>query len=115
MLSLSGLIPTVFAQENVDVMMINGAEVSDKAAMWVGGGFIAVFIFAAIIGLLCTIFWIWMLVHSITKPIENKAIWILILLVTQVLGAIVYYFAVKRPFDAVNLPVVQTPPTPPTA
>lgn len=110
-MSILNIIPTVFAQENVDVMMNNGIEVSDKAAMWMGGGFLAILALAAIVGLLCTIFWIWMLIHSITKPIENKAIWILVLLITGIIGAIVYYFAVKRPFDqkAMGMNPAQTP------
>lgn len=45
------------------------------------------------------VFWIVMLVHAISKPIESKALWILILLLTGIIGAIVYYFAIKRDFD----------------
>ena len=51
------------------------------------------------VSLLGMIFWILMLVHAATKPIENKALWVVIIAITGVLGAIVYYFAVKREFD----------------
>lgn len=72
---------------------------SDQAAFWLTSGFISLLVVATIVFLAATVFWLWMIVDAITKPIENKAIWILVLLVTGVLGAIVYYFAVKRPMD----------------
>lgn len=72
---------------------------SDQAAFWLTGGFIGLMVVATIVFLVATVFWLWMIVEAITKPIENKAIWILVLLATGVLGAIVYYFAVKRPMD----------------
>jgi len=40
-----------------------------------------------------------MLVHAISKPIKSKALWILIILMFNALGALVYYFAVKREFN----------------
>ncbi len=42
------------------------------------------------------IFWIRMLIDSIKRDYDNKPVWILILLVTGLLGAIAYYFAVKK-------------------
>ena len=72
---------------------------SDQAAFWLTGGFIGLIVVATIVFLMATVFWLWMIVEAITKPIENKAIWILVLVATGVLGAIVYYFAVKRPMD----------------
>ncbi len=50
----------------------------------------------AIIG---SIFWVWMLVECITKePSEgnDKVIWLLIILLTHLVGALIYYF-VRRP------------------
>jgi len=55
--------------------------------------FIVFIVFASII------FWILMLIHAITKPIKTKAVWILILLLFGIIGAIIYYFTVKREFD----------------
>lgn len=52
-----------------------------------------------IIGLVATIFYIWMLVHAITKPIPNKIIWILVIFFLSPIWAIVYYFAIKRHFN----------------
>ncbi len=54
--------------------------------------FIVFIVFASII------FWILMLIHAITKPIKTKAVWILILLLFGIIGAIIYYFTVKREF-----------------
>ncbi|MBX4200436.1 PLD nuclease N-terminal domain-containing protein [Candidatus Parcubacteria bacterium] len=58
-----------------------------------GAGVFAVFI---LISLLTTVFWIMMLVHAIKHPIEHKPLWILVMIFAGVLGAIIYYFAVKR-------------------
>jgi multisubunit Na+/H+ antiporter MnhC subunit len=57
--------------------------------------------------LLCAIvlvaFWIWMIVHAIRNDIKEQATWILILMLTNFWGAIVYYFAVKRKLDKATL------------
>ncbi len=67
-----------------------------------------------IIGILAFIFWLMMLIHAIKQPIEHKPLWIIILLFFGFIGAVVYYFAVKRstPSLAVAQTVV-TPSTPP--
>jgi len=52
-----------------------------------------------VVGVLLTIFWIWMLVDCATKePSEgnDKIIWILVLIFTHCIGALIYYF-VRRP------------------
>jgi hypothetical protein len=44
-------------------------------------------------------FWIWMLIDAIKRKFKEdneKLIWILVLLFANWLGAIIYYFAVKR-------------------
>lgn len=51
-----------------------------------------------ILGLLLIAFWIWMLVHAIRKDIDYKPVWILVLWIMNIFGAIVYYFAVKRTY-----------------
>ncbi len=50
-------------------------------------------------GILGTIFWIWMLVDcAINEPSEgnDKLVWILIIALTHLLGALLYYF-IRRP------------------
>ena len=63
-----------------------------------------------------TVFWILMIVHAATKPVENKVIWIVIMILTGIIGALVYYFAVKRKFNKPSVPPTSTPPIeePPT-
>ena len=52
-----------------------------------------------VIGLVGTIFWIWMLIDCATKERNQdneKIVWILIILLTHLLGALIYFF-VRRP------------------
>lgn len=52
-----------------------------------------------LIGILGTIFWIWMIVDCATnEPAEgnDKVIWILVIVLTHFIGAAIYYF-VRRP------------------
>jgi phospholipase D-like protein len=52
-----------------------------------------------VIGLLTTIFWIWMLIHALTnKGLRDmeKLIWVVVLVFTHFLGALIYFF-VGRP------------------
>jgi len=95
---------------------VNGEEVpcpealqdfGDAAGKAVGI-FSGVAIVLGIISILWFIFWLMMLVHAATKPIENKAMWIILIVIFSGLGAIVYYFVVKRKFNK----AVQQPPTP---
>jgi hypothetical protein len=59
---------------------------------------LAVVIFWILIGSICLgamIFWVWMLVHAaISKTIDNteKIVWVLIILFTHFLGALIYFF-----------------------
>lgn len=53
-----------------------------------------------IIGILAFIFWVWMLVDSISRPFRSdveKVVWILMIIFLNILGAIIYYFAVRLP------------------
>jgi amino acid transporter len=49
--------------------------------------------------LLCGVFWLAMLVHAISKPIDNIVMWIAIVFFFVLPGALLYYFSVKRPYD----------------
>ena len=56
-------------------------------------------LFFFVIGILGTIFWIWMLIDCATKETSegnDKVIWILIILFTHIIGALIYFF-VRRP------------------
>ena len=56
----------------------------------------ALFFLLAVAGL---VFWIWMIVDCASnEPSEgnDKIVWILIIVLTQIIGALIYYF-VRRP------------------
>jgi len=56
----------------------------------------ALFLLIAVVGL---VFWIWMIVDCASnEPSEgnDKIVWILIIVLTQIIGALIYYF-VRRP------------------
>lgn len=46
-----------------------------------------------------TLFWLWMLVDAAMREREasDKIVWVLIILLTHVLGAAVYFFVRRRP------------------
>jgi hypothetical protein len=51
------------------------------------------------IGILGTIFWIWMLVDCLTnEPNEgnDKVIWVLVIIFTHFIGALIYFFVRKN-------------------
>jgi len=66
--------------------------------MVVGFG-LAFIVFIGLIVLLASIFWLWMLVDCAMNPRlsdTEKIVWVLIVLFTHLVGAVVYYF-VARP------------------
>ena len=61
--------------------------------------FVVIWLVFGILSLLGTAFWIWMIVECATKEPDkgnDKIVWILILIFTHLLGAILY-FAIRRP------------------
>ena len=61
-------------------------------------GLFAVIAFLIVLCLLLTAFWVWMVVDCANAPMESgdKTAWILILLFTHLLGAVLYYFIPRR-------------------
>ena len=62
-----------------------------------GGMFLMLFV--GVLSLLSFIFWIVMLVDSIQrkyKKSDEKIIWVLVIVLTGIIGALIYYFVVKR-------------------
>ena len=58
-----------------------------------------IFLLFFVIGILGTLFWIWMLIDCATKePSQgnDKVVWILVILFTHVIGALIYFF-IRRP------------------
>jgi hypothetical protein len=65
------------------------------AAFALTGG---LFIFVLIIGILTSIFWIWMLIDCLTsnKPAAEKIIWLLVIIFLHVLGAVIYFIMARN-------------------
>jgi hypothetical protein len=55
-----------------------------------------VFLVTVLISLVLFIFWVWMLIDAIKYQKDDRTMWLLIIIVGQTLGAIVYYFVQKR-------------------
>jgi hypothetical protein len=86
-------------------------QLNESFEQFMGWG-IGIGILFFIIGVLVFIFWISMIVHAVKYPIEHKPIWILVLILGGILGAIVYYFAVKKPYNVSrNFPPTTPGPT----
>lgn len=81
-------------------------DVMGEAAKWIfGAGLIAVVI-SLIFFLAGTVLWISMIAHASSRPIENKKFWIAFIILFGAIGAVIYYFTVKRKFDKNNTPAV---------
>jgi len=82
------------------------------------GGAIAC-VFSLIFGLVALAmiaFWLWMLIDVITKcPSEEnkKVIWILVVIFTGIIGAIIYYFVQRPKNPPAATPPAGGPPMPP--
>jgi hypothetical protein len=83
-------------------------KILGEAGTFLGVGLGLLILFTAI-GILAFIFWLFMLIHAISKPIHDKALWIIIILLFNIIGAIVYYFAVKRHFTGAPSAPAATP------
>jgi len=93
-----GILSLFISQSASAACMLNGKEVPCDEIM--GGGFaLAMLILPLIfiiIGIFCLVFWIMMLVDAIKHEDKDKMIWVLVLIFTGIIGAVVYYFVKKR-------------------
>ena len=65
-------------------------------AFLAGGVMFLIFLALAIV---TTVFWIWMLVDCVTNPRlrdMEKVVWILVIIFTHIIGAIIYYFVGRQ-------------------
>jgi hypothetical protein len=62
------------------------------------GGLGALACLYGLLGLLATVFWVWMLIDALLhEPTTNeKILWVLVIALLNLLGAIIYYFVRKR-------------------
>lgn len=83
--------------------IVNGREVpceelGNQVKGFLGWG-IGIILVVLVFGILAMIFWIMMIVHAARHPINNKGVWIVVMIFTGIIGALIYYFAVKRKFN----------------
>lgn len=55
---------------------------------------LAIFGVTSVIGVLTTVFWIWMLVDCATQEAnkEERVIWVVVIALTHFIGALIYFF-----------------------
>ncbi|MBI4155222.1 PLDc N-terminal domain-containing protein [Candidatus Woesearchaeota archaeon] len=67
--------------------------------MWpVYNGMLGFGLVGIILVLLFAIFWVWMLVDAVTRDFKNdteKVVWVLVIIFTHILGALIYYLVVN--------------------
>jgi len=61
--------------------------------------FVFFFLMIFVISILSTVFWILMIIDVAKRKFKNdndKILWILVIVLTGIIGALIYYFVVKR-------------------
>lgn len=61
-----------------------------------------IFVIMLIVFLAFGIFWLWMLIDCIQRDFKDKVLWIIILLFASFIGAIIYFFVVKKKINRKN-------------
>jgi len=99
------LLPVVSFAQNYSQRMMDfnrgyGNDFSYSSSLW----FLPfIFIFPVIgvaIAIAVFIFWIMMLIDAIKhSPEKLKIVWVIVIIFTHVIGALIYYFVEKRPRD----------------
>lgn len=64
------------------------------------GGIFIFWLLMIVVGIASAIFWIMMFVSAIKNQFEHKPLWIIVLLIGNIIGAIAFYFAVHKPIKA---------------
>ena len=84
----------------LSTLVLGVVEVLPEAAFWP-----LLFFELGILSILSILFWVWMLVDCATKEpsaSNDKLVWVLIILFTNVLGA-AFYFLIRRPRRLVEI------------
>jgi len=95
--SSSGLTSN-FVMEKIDRkwLILSTDFYTKERAMKIIGVIVGFFV---LFGIACFIFWLWMLIDCIKRDFikpNDKIAWVLVVIFIQMVGAIVYYFVVKR-------------------
>lgn len=75
---------------------VNGQEIPcDQFWDQFGWLFVILYVVLGVVGLGMLLFWAWMLIDCVKRDFKDKPLWILIILLGQVIGAVVYLIVVK--------------------
>ncbi len=97
LVSVTNQVALAAAKCTVNGQEVDCAELGNKIKGFLGWG-IGGFLLIAALGIWATVFWIMMIVHAAKHDVENKAMWIILMVFTGIVGALIYYFVVKRKF-----------------
>lgn len=98
LLTIANQVAFAAAKCTVNGQEVDCAELGNQVKGFLGWG-IGIFILFAALGIWATVFWIMMIVHAVKHNVENKAMWIILMVFTGIVGALIYYFVVKRKFS----------------
>src|SRR3989344_57648 len=107
LMSVANQIALAAGKCTVNGQEVDCAELGNQVKGFLGWG-IGIFLVVAVLGIWATVFWIIMIVHAVQHDVENKAMWIILMVFTGIVGALVYYFVVKRKFTKHFLPPTPT-------
>lgn len=91
--------------------------VSGSVAAGFGIFFVLIWFAVMALGIASFVLWIISLIHVFShQDIKDRILWIVILLVAGTVGGVVYFFAVKKPYDKGGMrELPHQPPQPPQA
>jgi len=98
LLAVANQVAFAAAKCTVNGKEVDCAELGNQVKGFLGWG-IGIFLLFAALGIWATVFWIMMIVHAAKHNVENKAMWIILMVFTGIVGALIYYFVVKRKFS----------------
>ena len=79
--------------------MVGAATTVVGAVLGIGLIILVFWLFFAIMGILGLIFWIFMIVDVVQRKFKNendKIVWVLVVILAGVIGALIYYFVIAK-------------------
>lgn len=72
------------------------------------GGIIVLWLLMMGLGFASFVFWIMMFISAVKNQFEHKPLWIIVLLIGNIIGAIAFYFAIHKPLKVAKKTAQQT-------
>jgi hypothetical protein len=95
--NVSGLSASFVLKKEDGQWMIVETDFHQKLGPEFVMGFVGkIFLFIIPVFILFGLFWLWMLIDCIRREFDNKIVWIIVIIALGGLGAILYYFMIKR-------------------